>query len=289
MENLCESVTNRGEATDDVFYFPTGYEPNGHNFNEIQKSSVPLSCKIPAAGQDVDDQTLGEMFTEAYRGQVDYFVQESVSVSQLSSCVRSDRSGQPDADRSGQPDERESSKVQIRILLEEQRQTVFAELNARVSYHEFQAAQAEEERRRLQGQLWQQKSEFREGRQRSFTEMEEKRKILTSAFNIMARRTFIEDQNTFLDLSDRVQELQNKVNCMNDSKDFQDAESIRSGNSRVTSRPVSFPSHPIPEGMLRHSFVTSSRREGPPCIWDTHGISGNVFVNPDASSSAPYP
>ena len=41
--------------------------------------------------------------------------------------------------------------------------------------------------------------------------------------------------------------------------------------------------------MLRHSFVTPSRREGPPSIWDTHGISGNVFVNPHASSSAPYP
>ena len=41
--------------------------------------------------------------------------------------------------------------------------------------------------------------------------------------------------------------------------------------------------------MLRHSFVTPSRREGPPSIWDTHGISGNVFANPDASSSAPYP
>ena len=32
-----------------------------------------------------------------------------------------------------------------------------------------------------------------------------------------------------------------------------------------------------------------SRREGPPSIWDTHGISGNVFADPDASSSAPYP
>ena len=40
------------------------------------------------------------------------------------------------------------------------------------------------------------------------------------------------------------------------------------------------------EGMLRHSFVTPSRREGPPSIFDTHGISGNVFANPDASSSA---
>ena len=76
---------------------------------------------------------------------------------------------------------------------------------------------------------------------------------------------------------------------MNDSKDFQDAESVRSGNSHVTSRPVSFPPHPIPEGMLRHSFVSPRRKEGPPSIWDTQGISGNVFVNPHASSSAPYP
>ena len=37
---------------------------------------------------------------------------------------------------------------------------------------------------------------------------------------------------------------------MNDSKDFQDAESVRSGNSHVTSQPMLFPAHPIPEGML---------------------------------------
>ena len=58
---------------------------------------------------------------------------------------------------------------------------------------------------------------------------------------------------------------------------IQDAESVRSGNSFVSSRPVSFPLHPIPEGMLRHSFMVPSRREGPPSIWDTHGLSGNVF------------
>ena len=240
----------------------------------------------------MDDLTLGKMLTEAYRGQVDYFVQEGVSVSQLSSSVRFDGSGQPDGemvDRSGQNDECNSSKVQIRTLLEEQRQTILAECHARVSHHELQAAQAEEERRLLQGQLWQQKLEFREAHQRSLTEMEELLKFQSSAFDTMARRKFIEDQNTILELSGRVQELRNEVNCMNDSKDFQDAESIRSGNSHVTSRPVSFPPHPIPEGMLRHSLVTPSRREGLPSIWDTHGISGNVFVNPDASSSAPYP
>ena len=40
---------------------------------------------------------------------------------------------------------------------------------------------------------------------------------------------------------------------------------------------------------MRHSFVSPSRREAPPSIWDTHGLSGNVFANPLASSSAPYP
>ena len=101
----------------------------------------------------MDDLALGKMLTEAYRGLNDYFVQEGVSVSQLSSSVRSDRSGQPDGDRSFQPDERESSKAQIRTLLEEQRQTILADCHARVSHHELQAAQVEEERRLLQGQL----------------------------------------------------------------------------------------------------------------------------------------
>ena len=181
------------------------------------------------------------------------------------------------------------SVTQIRTLLEEQRQTILAECHARVSHHELQAAQAEEERRLLQGQLWQQKLEFREARQQSLTEMEELRKFQSSTFDTIARRKLIEDQNTILELSGRVQELQNEVNCMKVLKDFHDAESIRSGNSHVTSRPVSFPPHPTPGGMLSRSFIAPSRREGPPSIWDTHGTSGNVFANPDASSSAPYP
>ena len=119
--------------------------------------------------------------------------------------------------------------------------------------------------------------------------MEELKKFQSSTFDTIARRRLVEDQDTILELTGKIQDLQNENNCMNDSKDFQDPESIRSGNSHVTSRPVSFPPHPIPEGMLRHSFGVPSRREGPPSIWDTHGISGNVFANPDASSSAPHP
>ena len=191
----------------------------------------------------MDDLTLGEMLAEAHRGQgqADYCVPGGMSVSQ-SSSVMFDGSGQPDGermvdqsgnfgvtrfsedfqtvrmvDRSGQPDERNSSNAQIRTLLEEQRQTIIAEYRKKVSHHELQAAQAEEERRLLQGQLWLQKLEFREAHQQSLTGMEELRKFQSSAFDTTARRKLIEDQNTILALSGRVQELQNEVNCMNDS------------------------------------------------------------------------
>ena len=48
---------------------------------------------------------------------------------------------------------------------------------------------------------------------------------------------------TLLELIGRVQDMQNEVNCMNDSKDFQDAETIRNGNAHVTSQPGVFPTH----------------------------------------------
>ena len=120
--------------------------------------------------------------------------------------------------------------------------------------------------------------------------MEELRKFQSSTFDTIARRKLVEDQNTTLELSGRIQELHNEINCMSDSKKFQDAESIRSGNSHVTSRPVSFPPHPIPEEMLSRSFGVPSRREGPPSIFGTHMVFRETFfASPDASSSAPYP
>ena len=170
-----------------------------------------------------------------------------------------------------------SSTAQIRTLLDEQRQIIIAEYCEKIGHHEVQAARAEEERRILQEELWRQQMDFREVHQQSLTEMEELRKSQSSTFDTIARRKLIEDQNPVMELSGRVQELQNEANCMNDSEDFQDAESVRSGNSHVTSQPMLFPSHPIPEGMLRPSFVSPRRKEGPPCIWDTHGVSGIVF------------
>ena len=107
--------------------------------------------------------------------------------------------------------------------------------------------------------------------------MEELKKFQSSTLDTIARRRLVEDQDTILELTDKIQELQHEINCMNDSEGFQDAESIRSGNSLDTSQSVSFPPHPIPGGMLSRSIRMPSRREGPPSIWDTHGISGKRF------------
>ena len=164
----------------------------------------------------MDDLTLGKMLTEAYRGQVEYFVQEGVSGSQLSSSVMSDRSGQLDGCRSGQPDEHQSSEAQIRTLLDEQKQTVLAGMSRKSQSSQTPSTSSQRRARLLQGQLWQQKLEFREAHQRSVTEMEELRKFQSSAFDTMARRKLIEDQNTILELGQRVQDLQNEINCMND-------------------------------------------------------------------------
>ena len=265
----------------DVTVSLTGYEPNDTLSNDLVNSQGSFSYVTPSSDLDIDDATLGKLLTEAHRGQADHCDPEGVSVSQSSLSVVFDRTGKPVGES--------SSSAQIRTLLDEQRQIIIAEYCEKVSHHELQAARAEQERQILQEELWRQQKDFREVHQQSLTEMEELRKFQNSTSDTLARRKLIENQNTIMELSGRLQELQNEVNCMNESKDFQDAESVRSGNSHVTNQPMLFPKHPIPEGMLRPSFVSPRRKEGLPSIWDTHGISGNVFANPHASSSAPYP
>ena len=288
----------------------------------------PLVHFIPSSDQDIDDETLCKLLAEVHRDYADYRRPEGVSVSPSSMSVMVDRTGklveksdidqccfsvrnmyrahksflaitqtERMVDRTGKlveemtgiVEERESSSAQIRTLFNEQRRTIIAECREKVGHHEFQAARAEQERKILQEELWRQQQDFPEDHQQSLTEMEELRKFQSSTFDTLAKQKFIEDQNTVMELSGRLQEVQNEVNCMSDSKDFQDAESVRSGNFHVTSRPVLFPKHSLFEGLLRFSYVLPRRKEGPPNIWDTSGISGNVFANPQASSSALYP
>ena len=319
--NLRHSAKGSLDAYD-VTHSLTGYEPNDTVSNELVDSQGPFAYVTPSSDQDLDDTTLGKLLTEAHREYADYLSLEGVFVSQSSVSVASDRTGKPVGksnidpfsfgvrntysahnqflaitqaekmvDRTVKPvgestgtaEERDSSSAQIRTLYDEQRND-HRRMLREISHHELQAARAEQDRQILQEELRRQQKDFREVHQQNLTEMEELRKFQSSTFDTHAK--LIEDQNTIMELSGRLQELQNEVNCMNDSKDFQDAESVRSGNCHVTSQPMLFPKHPIPEGLLRPSFVSPRRKEGLP---DTPGISGNVFANPQASSTAPYP
>ena len=64
---------------------------------------------------------------------------------------------------------------------------------------------------------------------------------------------------------------------MNDSRDFQDAESVRSGHSHVTSQPVFFPPHPVPCGMLSRSIGMPSRKMGRQAF-GTHMVYRETFL-----------
>ena len=202
----------------------------------------------------MDDETLGKLLAEVHRDYAYHRRPEGVSVSQSSTSVMVDRTGEPVersdsdhfgfsvrnvksaqnqfpvitqaermVDRTGEPveemigiaEERESSSAQIRTLFNEQRRTIIAECCEKVSHHEFQAARAEQERKILQEELWRQQQDFREVHQQHLTEMEELRKFQSSTFDTLARQKLIEDQNTIMELSGRLQELQNEVNCMN--------------------------------------------------------------------------
>ena len=146
----------------------------------------------------------------------------------------------------------------------------------------YRAHQGDEQHRRdqqlLHEQLLAQNRDLCEAHEKSLNEMEEMKRFQGSTFDTISRRKLVEDRDTILELTGKIHELQNEINCMNDSRDFQDAESVRSGQSHVTSQPVFFPPHPDPGGLLSRSLGMSSRKNGPPSLWDTHGKSGNVFL-----------
>ena len=160
--------------------------------------------------------------------------------------------------------ERGNPNEQIRTLWDRQREQILADCQAEIRKHEFQAdsdrrsiqklsetiesqqeelhrAQAEERHRRhqqlLHEQLLKQNWDLREAHENCLKEMEELKRFQGSTFDTIARRKLIEDRDTILELTGKIQELQNEINCMNDSRDFQDAESVHSGHSHVTSQP----------------------------------------------------
>ena len=239
--------------------------------HHIQESSVEQGSPNDF---DYDDVTIGKALSDACRRRADHSQEEGLS-SCLSSSVSHDRTGRPvvkpfDSQiSSAQETQKHSSESeQIRILLEGQREQILAVCQAEIRKHEFQAdydrrsiqklnemieSQKEEICRVHQGderlrqdhqllheQLLKQNWDLREAHEKSLSEMEELKRFEGSTCDTIARRKLVEDRDTILELTRKIQELQKEINCMNDSRDFQDAESVRRGHSHVASQPVSF-------------------------------------------------
>ena len=139
-----------------------------------------------------------------------------------------------------------SESEQIRTLLDRQREQILADCQAEIRKHEFQAdydrrsiqklnetieSQEEEicrapqgdERRRqdhqlLHEQLLKQNWDLREAHEKSLNEMEELKRFQGSTFDTIARRKLVEDRDTILEPIGKIQEVQNEINCMNDSR-----------------------------------------------------------------------
>ena len=126
----------------------------------------------------MDDDTLGKLLAEVHRDYADYRRAEGVSVSPSSVSVMVDRTGEPVEKMIAE--ERESSSAQIRTLFNEQRKTFIAECCEKVSHHELLAAQAEQERRILQGELLRQQQDFREVHQQDLMKRKELQKFQNS-------------------------------------------------------------------------------------------------------------
>ena len=118
------------------------------------------------------------------------------------------------------------------------REQILAECQAEIKNHEFQAnsdrrsvrnlsetiesqqeelhrALAEELQQRdqqfLHAQLLQQNWELREAHEKRLKEMKELKKFQSSTFDTIARRRLVKDQDTILELTGEIQELQSEI------------------------------------------------------------------------------
>ena len=207
--------------------------------------------------------------------------------SSLSSCSREKPSG-----------EMENETIRIDSPWQSKKEQILAEVRAESQKHEFQADSDRRSIQELGGIIESQRREIDHTlainnffMNNFWNKIENLVKLMRkvsmrwknssdfqgSTFKQFPRRRLIENQDTILELTARIQELQNEVNCMNDSRDFQDAESVRSGLSHVPSQPALLPLFRDLGGMLSRSVGMPSRSDKPPDLWDTHGVPGHVF------------
>ena len=133
---------------------------------------------------------------------------------------------------------RDSENEQIRILLERQSEQILADCGAEIQKHEFQADSdrrsiqelngiiesqrreidhtlaGDERRRQDQQLLYEQLSgrnrDLREAHMKSLSEMEELKRFQGSTFDTIARRKLVENRDTILEFTGKIQELLNE-------------------------------------------------------------------------------
>ena len=126
---------------------PQVHEPNEYHITEayVEYTQESTGEQRPPNDFDYDDVTIGEALSNARRRRADHAEEEDLS-SCLSSSVSHDRTGRPvvcstfDSQVSSVQETRHSTESeQIRILLERQREQIFADCQAEIRKHEFQA------------------------------------------------------------------------------------------------------------------------------------------------------
>ena len=130
----------------------------------------------------------------------------------------------------------------------------------------------EESNFRLQEELVMRENALRDTRIKSIHEMEELRRAQELRVDEFSVRKLRESHDTIQKLTSQIQELQERVNCMNDPGEFQDIESNYNGKfAHVPSQPALVPS---PRSML--SRDQSLQLD----TWNFSETQGNVFGNP---------
>ena len=98
----------------------------------------------------------------------------------------------------------------------------------------------------LQEELSEQNRDLRETRIKSLHEIEEWKRVQELRVDEFSRRRLIENQDTVIELTARIQELQNEVNCLNDSGDFL---------SMPSQYAVDHPTFPVNQRYFHHILI----------------------------------
>ena len=217
----------------------TGYQPNDHFISEadVEYTQESLGEQQFPDDFDYDDVTIGQTLLHACRRRADHS-EEGLS-SCLSSSVSHDGKEKLVVCRlvsSAQETQRHNCEnEQIRTLLERQKEQILADCQAEIRKNEFQAdydrrsiqklnemidSQKEEicrahegdERRRqdqqlLHEQFLKQNWDLREAHAKSLNEMEELKRFQGSTFDTNAMRKLVEDRDTILELTGKIQKI----------------------------------------------------------------------------------